>query len=144
MKKILPTVLTFVLITGFAACYSGDAQTTLEDIKWFLRSYGEQNYLISILEGTEITATFSSSEVEVRGSAGCNTYFAEYKADGDNLSVLSMASTEMACLSPKGIMEQEQEFLSTLANARSFRADGTTLTIYCSSGLQMYFTTVSI
>jgi heat shock protein HslJ len=52
-----------------------------------------------------------------------------------------MAYTEMACISPEGVMEQEQEFLSLLANAQSFEADATTLTVLCSNGQQLYFTT---
>ena len=49
----------------------------------------------------------------------------------------------MACISPEGVMEQEQEFLSILASAQSFQADDATLTIVCSSGRQLYFTTAT-
>ena len=111
-----------------------------EDTKWFLRSYGEQGNLKDIIGGTEITAMFNSSGSQVGGSAGCNIYGGRYKIIGSNLSISEIYFTEMACLSPEGVMEQEQEFLSTLAGAQSFKADDTTLTILCSGGQQLYFT----
>jgi heat shock protein HslJ len=45
----------------------------------------------------------------------------------------------MSCLSPEGIMEQEQEFISNLANVLSFEANDTTLTIFCSDRQILYF-----
>ena len=117
--------------------------STLGDTKWFLRSYGEQNNMKAVIEGTEITATFSSDQSKVNGSAGCNTYSAGYEVKGDELSVFEMVFTEMACISPEGVMEQEQDFLSLLANAQSFEADDTTLTIICEGGQQLYFTTAA-
>jgi len=115
----------------------------LEDSKWFLRSYGEQSNLKDVIEGTEITATFNSSEGQVGGSAGCNIYGGRYQIIASTLSISEVFSTEMACLSPEGVMEQEQEFLSILANAQSFQTDDTTLTIFCSSGQKLYFTTAT-
>ncbi len=115
----------------------------LEDTKWFLRSYGEQDNLETIIEGTEVTATFNSAEGEASGSAGCNTYFARYEVKDSTLTILEMAYTEMACLSPEGVMKQEQEFLSILDSAQSFKSDDTTLTIFCSGGQQLYFTTAT-
>ena len=142
MKKftIAGTLLVFTVI-GLAACSAPSSM--LDDTEWFLRSYGEQNDLQVILEDTEITATFDSSEGEVSGSAGCNIYFARYEVRDNELSIFEIASTEMACVSPEGVMEQEQEFLTILAGAQSFQADDTTLTIFCSGGKQLYFTTAT-
>ena len=92
---------------------------------------------------TEITATFKSTKSEVSGSAGCNTYFAGYEVRGSKLSIFEMAFTEMACVSPEGVMEQEQEFLTILSDAQSFQVDDTTLAIFCSGGKQLYFTTAT-
>lgn len=144
MKKLLITVvLSISMVAGFVACSATNSGTILGDTKWFLRSYGEQSHLISIIEGTEITLTFNSAEDRISGSSGCNTYFAEYEAEDSRLSIYEMAYTEMACLSPEGVMEQEQEYLYILANARSFQANDTTLTIFCSGRLQLYFTTAA-
>ena len=106
-------------------------------------SYGEQNNSQAIIEDTEITVTFNSAKGEVSGTAGCNTYFARYEVKGNKLSIFEMAFTEMACVSPEGVMEQEQEFLSLLASAQTFQADDTTLTIFCSVERTLYFTTAT-
>ncbi len=110
----------------------------LEDTKWFLRSYGEQGNLRDIIEGTEITATFNSSSGQVGGSAGCNIYGGRYQIGASTLSISNVYSTEMACIAP-GVMKQEQEFLTILMNAQSFQVDDDTLTILGSSGQQLYF-----
>jgi heat shock protein HslJ len=96
----------------------------------------------AVIEGTEITAVFNSDKDDVSGSAGCNTYFARHDVRGSELAISELAYTEMACISPEGVMEQEQEFLSLLVNAESFEVDDTTLTIITSGGQQLYFTTV--
>lgn len=122
---------------------SKDVSSKLEDTKWFLKSFGEQGNLKTIIEGSEITATFNSFEGQVNGSAGCNIYGGRYQVTDSRLSISEIYFTEMACLSPEGVMEQEQEFLSILSNAQSFEADDTTLTIFCSGGVQLYFTTAT-
>jgi heat shock protein HslJ len=141
LSILIAVILSVFIVTGLVACIATNSK--LEDTKWFLRSYGEQNGLKAIIDNTEITATFSSSESKVSGSAGCNSYFAGYEVKGSELSIFEMAYTEMACISPEGIMDQEQEFLSLLANTLSFEADDTTLTIVCSGGQTLYFTTAA-
>ena len=142
MKKVLiVAMLSVFAVISLASCSSPDSM--LKDTKWFLRSYGEQNNLQAIIEDTEITATFNSIKGEISGSAGCNTYFAGYQISGSKLSIYEMAFTEMACVSPEGVMEQEQEYLTILATAQSFLVDDTTLTISCSGGQQLYFTTAT-
>ena len=142
MGKIAIAVMLLVFtVLSLAACNAPGS--VLDDTKWFLSSYGEQNNLQAVIDGTEITATFDSAKGEVRGSAGCNTYFAGYEVSGSTLSIFEMAWTEMACMSPEGVMEQEQEFLTILAGAQSFQVDDTALTIFCSGGQKLYFTTAT-
>jgi heat shock protein HslJ len=143
VKKLFLLVVMLILLASLITGCVDIVNNTLDETSWFLRSYGEQSNLKAIIEGTEITATFDGSTAEISGSAGCNSYFAEYEIDGNKLTVFDMAFTEMACQSPLGIMEQEQEFLSILANAHSFEADHTMLTIFCSGGRQLYFTTAT-
>ncbi len=139
----LGRVIYATLGIGLAAAACSASESMLDDTKWFLGSYGEQNSLEAIIPDTEITATFDSGEDQVSGSGGCNTYSARYELEGGKLSISEMTSTEIGCVSPEGVMEQEQEFLSLLANAQSFQADDTTLTIICSDGTQLYFTTAT-
>ena len=73
-----------------------------------------------MLEGTEIIATFDSQDSQVTGSAGCNTYTGDYEAKKHDLSISTLARTEMACVGPEGVMEQEQQYLSALQAAESY------------------------
>jgi heat shock protein HslJ len=140
MNKMLPSILTLILITSFVVSCGVCGDNILEDIKWFLISYNMDNDLISIIDDTEITATFDSAEGRLVGSAGCNTYFASYEVTNNKLYILELTYTEMACLTPEGIMEQEQKYLSLLTNVRSLKADETTLTISGEDGQQLFFT----
>jgi heat shock protein HslJ len=56
------------------------------------------------------------------GSAGCNSFSASYKLDGERLEFGPIASTEMAC--EPAAMEQERSFLSILAAVRSYSRYG--------------------
>jgi heat shock protein HslJ len=141
MKKLIISLCIVCTVLTVIAC--GTPGSALERNKWSLNSYGEQNNPEQVLEGTEITATFDKGKGEVSGSSGCNTYFASYEVKGNSLSIYNLAYTERACISPTGVMEQEQEFLSLLADAESFQVDDTSLTITCSSGRQLYFKIIS-
>lgn len=142
MKKILFTViLSIALVMSFVACSASNSGSILNDTQWSLVSYGEQDHLITIIEGTKITAIFNSTGDRITGSAGCNTYSAGYEAEDNGLFISEMSFTEMACISPNGVMEQEQEYLYILVKGQSFQADDTTLTIFCSGRLELHFTT---
>jgi len=92
-----------------------------EDTKWKLESYGEVGNLQAVVEGSQITATFDSAEGRVHGSAGCNTYFGRYQVSGIELSILETANTEMYCMEPEGVMDQEQQYLKLLQAAESYQ-----------------------
>ena len=137
MKKIIISLCIVFTVLTTVAC--GAPDSALEQNKWSLNSYGEQNNQEQVLNGTVITATFDKTKREVSGSGGCNTYFATYEINENILSISNLAWTEMACLSTAGVMDQEQEFLSLLADAESFQVDDTSLTITCSNGRLLYY-----
>jgi len=119
-------------VLSLAACGSGPA---LEDTEWVLESYGKPGNLQAVLEDTEITAEFTSAEGKVGGSAGCNSYFAGYDINENELTVRPpIGSTMMAC--PEPVMEQEQQYISLLSNAETFQIEDGKLTI-SSSGNQV-------
>ena len=135
--------ITFVLgiagiIFAVFACSASDSRLT--DNKWSLSSYGEQKNQVNVLEGTEITATFDKDKSQISGSSGCNLYSASYEVKGSKLSISEITHTEMACISPQGVMKQEQDFLTLLAAAESFAVGDATLTITCSGERQLIFT----
>ena len=78
---------------------------------------------------TEVTLRFLAEKLT--GSAGCNRYFASYQTGDDRqLSITDIASTEMWCLQPEGIMEQETKFLQWLNEANSYRINNDQLILY--------------
>ena len=100
----------------------------LEDTDWVLVSYMDQEgVLAEPLPGTNTTAQFQDGQVN--GNAGCNNFFGGYEVDGHNLSVGPLASTEMFCGSPPGVMEQEYAYLAALGSAASFAIEGGQLVI---------------
>lgn len=130
--------LAIIILTGYllTACdvIGGDTgfsdAAVLESKTWVLISYGTEGQLKTVLEGVEITATFNPDEAEVSGSSGCNHYFGDYKVTGSELSVFNIGWTEMACLTPEGVMEQEQLFLSMLTAAERFQVQEGQLTLF--------------
>jgi heat shock protein HslJ len=121
-----------------AGCGESAQTSDLEDIKWVLESYGEQGNLTPVIEGTRITATFESAEKQVRGSAGCNSYFGGYEIN-DGLSITTLAHTEMYCMDPEGVMEQETEYLKLLGTAESYRIQDGKLQIDCGNQLVLIY-----
>jgi heat shock protein HslJ len=75
--------------------------------------------VVSFIIGTEITANFGEDGT-LSGSAGCNNYNATYEVDGDNISIGPAAATRMFCPEPKGIMEQEVQYLTGLETASTY------------------------
>ena len=142
MKKIVSFLAISLIITGIilggCSMYSFgrfERLSNLEDKTWVLESYGEQDNLQAVLEGTRITATFDSAEGRVHGSAGCNIYSGDYHISKNNLSIPLITSTEMYCLEPEGAMEQEQEYLTALRGTKIFEIkDGK---LYITSGTEI-------
>ena len=99
------------IVLSLAACrgggpFSGDP---LSGTSWTLVTYGPNK----VLAGTTITAIFQNGQVH--GSAGCNSYGGPYQARGSALTVGALASTEMACLNPKGLWNRKRSFFGLSA-----------------------------
>jgi heat shock protein HslJ len=91
-----------------------------------------------VLPGTEITAIFEGGMLE--GSAGCNHYGAAARRDDPSLTVSDLYFTEMACLDPTGVMEQEQRYLSWLADITTAAVQGHRLWLETGDGRALVFT----
>ena len=121
MKYVAVVALVGIVILTLAACQRADsaADDPLDGTSWVLMAYRKTRPI----SGTTITATFEDGQV--RGSAGCNSYSGSYQVSGDTITVGAVAITEMACLEPEGVMEQELLFVEFLTDAQTFRlADG--------------------
>lgn len=121
--KTLVIVLAVIIIAGSIALAGCQEITSpLEDIDWVLTSYGKYGTTQPVLPDTQVTAFFNSEEKQVNGNAGCNSYFGSYEVDALTLTVPGpVGVTEMWCGEEKG--KQEQDYLTALQAAESFRLD---------------------
>lgn len=71
---------------------------------------------VSVLQDTAITLLFQDDRIS--GKSGCNRYFADYKINGNDVTVGKAASTMMAC--PEPIMKQERDYLDQLSQVKSY------------------------
>lgn len=113
-----------------------DNRPTLENADWTLISYGPSDNLTPVIDGTEITLHFDGYTGELGGKGGCNQYFGGYAADDESITVTSaIGYTEMACMEPEGVMEQEQAYLSILHSMESYEISMGNLKIYCGDNI---------
>lgn len=125
------TTITWVLVM-LVACGTTNSDP-LNGATWELYSIGS----FSPIAGSITTIRFENGQVS--GLGGCNQYGGEYQINGNTLTFDKLYMTEMACMSPEGIMEQEQRFLQYLGNARSFEIMNGQLQISISDGETLTF-----
>ena len=131
--------LLLIMVSGLIACNAGAGKAMLDDTEWVLESYGEPGNLKAVIADTRITVEFIGAEKMVRGSAGCNSYFGTYKLKGNRVSIPGpIAVTEMFCIGPAGVMEQEQEYLDVLQSAENCDITGDELRINCGSQVLIF------
>jgi len=115
--------------------FSPAKQAALEGTVWHLVGYNTGSAISSPILDTEITATLSDGQIE--GSAGCNGYFASYTLDGSHIEVGPVANTEMYCMEPEGVMDQELDYLATLTTADTYEINRNTLTVLNAEGARL-------
>jgi heat shock protein HslJ len=126
---ILAVIVT-LLTLALAAC-GGSGTSALRDTAWELESLVGKD----LLPGTTITLKFSDDQVS--GSAGCNQYGGSYQAGENSLGVGDVFWTEMGCLEPEGILEQEGLYLATLTAAAKYQITADRLKIFDEVGAQV-------
>lgn len=106
-------VVGALLLSGCSGILPGSGDP-LEGTTWQLVTLAGGG----LIPGTEITLNFEKGEVH--GSAGCNSYGGSYRVDGDKITMTDLYNTEMACMDPPGVMDQEMEYLALLRDAVAF------------------------
>lgn len=116
LNRIGWVVATVLALTSALAACSGTAETyDLEASEWVLASLNGERPL----EGTRITLEFEPEQIS--GFAGCNSYGALYKIEGDALAIQEIEITLIACVQPEGVMAQETAYLDALREAANLR-----------------------
>ncbi len=79
---------------------------------------------LSSVQAAKPTLTFGI-EGQLNGNAGCNNYFADYKVDGNTLTIGDTGATAKLC--EDDIMAEEADFFAALSKVVSYQITGTTL-----------------
>ena len=103
-------------------------QPALEDRDWMK---------MSVLQGTEITATFRRGKVS--GSSGCNDYDGSYQVSGNAITISNLSSGRKTC--EQSIMDQENAYLAALETATAYQVQGNDLTISTTRDTLQYLET---
>jgi heat shock protein HslJ len=130
IKLLVHYVFIGILFLMLVGCSGTDP---LDGTSWILTAYRKTQPI----DGTTITATFQNGEIN--GSAGCNSYFASYQVKGNEIEMGVIAQTEMACLDPEGVMEQERIIMEFLSDAQEFLLANGQLQIFRSDGEALTF-----
>ena len=134
-KSITLFWLVCVALLTTVGCQSveGSKTPTLDGSNWELFAYRKTKPIL----GTTITANFLDGEI--RGTAGCNSYFGSYTTDGTMIEFGELGWTAMACLDPPGVMEQETLVMEFFMNAERFELEDGRLYIYRTDGEALTF-----
>ena len=105
----------------------------LNGSSWTLDSFLKSR----LIESTSFTLIFDSGQVQ--GNAGCNSFFGSYTEDKNRIAFSDLGMTEMACMAPEGLMDQEQALLAFLGNAETFELSDGRLILSISNGETLVF-----
>ncbi len=123
------SILSLLLALIVLSSCSPASGFTLDGTSWELESMAG----MPLIAGRSITLNFEVDEVD--GNAGCNHYFGSYalnSAGGLQFGMIGM--TEMACLDPEGIMQQESTYLSYLGTIVKAVREGNQLRLQDAAG----------
>lgn len=115
--------------------YEPSVQAELEETTWKLSGILEHGGISSLILDTEVTATLSDGVFG--GSAGCNSYTAEATVEGNSIEIAPAIRTEMFCMEPKGVMDQEDAYLYALTQVASYEINRNRLTFFDAEGVQI-------
>ena len=102
------------------------APDPLAGTRWEVVNYNNGSAITTLLPDTRITMDFGT-DGRITGRAGCNSYSAGYRVNGSGITIEQPAATSLWCGEPKGVMDQEANFLAALQSAATFRIDGNLL-----------------
>ena len=135
--KIRWAFLTILFLAILLNACAGNNSASLVDLEG-------QTWALVNLNGDDLLAsrhpTLEFEAGQVTGNTGCNHYGGSYQIERNSIRFENLFSTEMACLDPEGIMQQEQIYLKLLSAADRLEQVGNTLTLFTASGQRLVFT----
>ncbi len=86
---------------------------------WQLEERASGREMVQVIPGTRITASITA-DGRIGGSSGCNLYGGSWTSVGDSFTIGQVYSTEMYCMEPEGVMDQESAYFVLLAGCRVY------------------------
>jgi len=111
--------------------------SALAGTRWSLESYGPADAPV-LPKQSAFTAEFDDQQM--RGRAGCNSYYGYYSTTGERFTATQVTHTLVAC--EITLMEQENAYLAALRSVSSFQRNGNALTLTYPGGVLRYTTLV--
>jgi heat shock protein HslJ len=106
---------------------------SLEGTRWQVTGYNNgKGAVASVMAATKLTAVFGKHDVS--GFAGCNDYSGPVKTSPPKIAIGPLSSTNKACGSPAGVMDQEAGYLAALGTAATYRLEGSELELRTAKG----------
>ncbi|HYF03415.1 MAG TPA: META domain-containing protein [Patescibacteria group bacterium] len=106
----------------------------LTGTSWKLHGLAVKGGQIQIADRETFTLKFTTAS-HAEGSASCNGYGADVKADSENISFSNIISTMAYC----GDESLDRHFMPALQSAHAYTRDGNSLIIFSKSGITLYF-----
>lgn len=134
--KIAKILIVFSSLVSLLSACAGSNPTDaskLEGHTWVLTNYNDIPSIASH------QPTLLLEDGQVSGTTGCNHYGGSYQIKGDSIHFEALFNTEMACLDPQGLMEQEQVYLGLLRVANRFEINELGLTLFTETGQNLVF-----
>ncbi|HHB79011.1 MAG TPA: META domain-containing protein [Saprospiraceae bacterium] len=91
-----------------------DAEGTIYDIIWHLKSFSKKGRTQSI----QPTITLLIGKKKISGNGGCNSYFGQYRKEGNRFTISGIGATEMYC---KETSNLENDYFQALEKVSSYR-----------------------
>ena len=136
-KLILAISCIGLLLSGCIGSQPSEV-VDLDGTAWVLKDLNG----INLVDEGRPTLDFESGQIS--GNSGCNHYGGSYNIEGDRIVIEGLFWTEMACMEPAGVMEQEQNYLDLLQNVDQFKLQEDKLILLNAEGKELtYFSEAS-
>ena len=148
MLRILIGTTAFTFADGVLTLF-GDAgsiafeqpepvvDASLDDTLWVLTTLINGEAASSVLSTTTPTMTIDTTSGSLRGTTGCNDYFADLQIEDTLLTLSELGWTEVGCESQ--VMAQEASILEVLQTVERFSIEGDRLTLVGAEGRALVF-----
>jgi heat shock protein HslJ len=110
---------------------TGDTQDFIGN--WQLEERASGQDMVQSIPGTRITASFTA-DGGISGSSGCNLYGGSWMANGESFAIGQVFCTEMYCMEPEGVMDQESAYLTLLGQVAGYTMTGERLVLTDNTG----------